>query len=343
MELHPYKDSKPGNAMSHKPFVSIVTPAFNEAENLPILYGRLCSVLDTINTQWEWIVVDDHSTDNTFEVLSRIAEQDDRVSGFRLSRNSGSHIAIRCGLNNVGGGCAVVMAADLQDPPETLPELLQKWQGGAQVVWATRDQIEGVRKVDLVLGRLFWSLMRRLAGMKELPATGADFFLIDRLVLDYLCQFHETNFNLIMLLSWMGFKQETVKYVKQARISGRSGWSFEKKLKVALDSFLSFSYLPIRLMSYAGIIAGLLGFVYAAVVFINFLTGSAIQGWTSLMIVILIFGGIQMLMMGLLGEYLWRTMSEAHRRPPYLVEAILGKHTHYPENIAPYPKEDIST
>ncbi len=329
--------------MTQQSFISIITPAFNEDENLPVLYGRLCNVLRTVDTRWEWIVVDDHSTDDTLEVLKRIIERDDRVSGFRLSRNFGSHVAIRCGLNNAGGGCAIVMAADLQDPPETLPDILEKWQGGAQVVWATRDRIEGIRKRDATAGRLFWFVMRRTVGMKQLPATGADFFLIDRLVLDYLCQFHETNLNLIMLLSWMGFKQETVKYVKQARVGGSSGWSFEKKLKLALDSFLSFSYLPIRLMSYAGIIAGLLGFVYAVIVFINFLEGSSIQGWTSLMIIILIFGGIQMLMMGLLGEYLWRTMSEAHRRPPYLVEAILGKHTHYTENTAPYPKESRST
>jgi len=329
--------------MSQQPFISIITPAFNEAENLPVLYGRLCNVLDTINTCWEWIIVDDHSNDNTFEVLKHLVEQDVRVIGFRLSRNSGSHVAIRCGLNNAEGGCAVIIAADLQDPPETLPNLLEKWRGGAQVVWATRDRIEGISKSDLAMGRLFWFVMHRQAGMNELPVTGADFFLVDRLVIDCLYQFHETNFNLITLLSWMGFKQETVKYIKKARISGRSGWSFNKKLKLALDSFLSFSYLPIRLMSYAGIIAGLLGFGYAIVVFINFLAGNGIQGWTSLMIVILIFGGIQMLMMGVLGEYLWRTMSESRRRPPYLVEAMMGKHTYYQENIVPYPKEDRPT
>jgi len=328
--------------MKQLPFISIITPAFNEAENLHEFYGRLCRVLDKMNTHWEWIVVDDHSTDNTFGVIKRIVEQDDRVSGLRLSRNSGAHIAIRCGLNNAGGGCAVVMAADLQDPPEALPDLLEKWQEGAQVVWAARDRIEGVRKRDLAFGRLFWLLISHLTGMKELPATGADFFLVDRRVLNYLDQFHETNFNLVMLISWMGFKQTTVRYTKQARKSGRSGWSFEKKLKIALDSIISFSYLPIRLMSYLGIIAGLLGFVYAVVVFINFLMGFTIQGWTSLMIVILIFGGIQMLMMGILGEYLWRTMSEAHGRPPYLVEAISGRHKQRPLNSSENPSGEIS-
>ena len=311
---------------SPRPFVTIVTPAFNEAENLPELYQCLRNVLDNISVEWEWIVVDDHSTDETFAILTRLAEQDERVHGFRFSRNFGSHMAITCGLNHAQGECAIAMAADLQDPPEALPNLLAKWHEGAEVVWAVRAHREGEKASTLAFARLYYFLMRHIVGIKEIPATGADFFLIDRCVLDAFRQFKESNLSIPSLISWMGFRQTTITYTKRARMKGRSGWSFRKKFKLVLDSIMSFSYLPIRLMSYVGIAAALLGFVYAGVVIANALSGKGIEGWSSLMVVVLVFGGMQMVMMGVLGEYLWRALSEARQRPRYIIEAILGQH-----------------
>lgn len=326
MKRQAYKDSKPEKDMNQQPFISVVTPAFNEAENLPELYQHLRHVLDNIKIEWEWIVVDDHSSDETFGILTRLAGQDERVRGFRFSRNFGSHIAIACGLNHAQGDCAIVMAADLQDPPEMLPDVLTKWREGAHVVWAARGPREGEKASTLAFARLYYFLMRRIVGIREIPASGSDFFLVDRRVIHALRQFNESNLSILALISWMGFRHATIGYTKQVRIHGRSGWSLGKKFKLVLDSIMSFSYLPIRLMSYTGLLAALLGLVYAGVVIANALSGKGVEGWSSLMVIILIFGGAQMLMMGVLGEYLWRALSEARQRPRYIIEATVGQH-----------------
>jgi len=301
--------------------LSLVTPAYNETDNLPLLYARISAVLNTLDLDWEWIVVDDHSTDDTFRTISDVALHDSHVRAIRFARNFGSHKAILCGLDHAQGDCAVVLAADLQDPPETIPLLLAKWHEGAQVVWAARMGREGEKAATIGFARLYYLLMRHLVGIKEMPSMGADFFLIDRIVIDALRQFNESNASILALITWMGFRQTTITYDKQARQYGRSGWTLEKKLKLVLDSITSFTYLPIRLISYAGLVVALLGFLYAGVVIINALGGHPVQGWASLMVVLLVMGGIQMLMMGVLGEYLWRALDEARQRPRYLIEA----------------------
>jgi len=307
-----------------RPLLTIVTPAYNEAENLPVLYQRLRQVLDSNDTNWEWIVVDDHSTDRTFEVLTNLAEQDGRLRGFRFSRNFGSHTAITCGLHHARGDCAIVLAADLQDPPEEISRLLAEWQHGAQVVWAVRARREGEGATYLGFAHLYYALMRRTGALRDLPAEGADFFLIDRAVIDAFNQFRESHVSILALITWMGFCQATISYSKQARLHGRSGWNLEKKLKLVVDSITSFTYFPIRLMSYVGFITALLGFLYAGLVVFDALRGLPPQGWASLMVVVLVLGGIQMVMLGVLGEYLWRALDESRRRPRYLIEATTG-------------------
>ena len=309
-----------------RPRLSIVTPAFNETENLKLLHERLASVLGPLDVDWEWIVVDDHSRDNTFAVISELAAADPRVRGLRLARNSGSHVAISCGLHHAQGDAAVIMAADLQDPPETLPDLLRAWQDGAQVVWAVRRSRPGEKMSTVGFARLYYFLMRRVVGMREMPATGADFFFIDRRVLDAFRDFGETNVNLMALITWMGFRQATVEYDKQARQHGSSGWTLEKKLKLVADSVTAFSYFPIRFMSYIGFLVALLGFGYAVFVVVHALTAhSVVPGWSSLMAAVLVLGGIQMLMLGVLGEYLWRVLDESRQRPRFLIEESTPK------------------
>ena len=303
--------------------VSVVTPAFNEAENLHVLYERLQGVLSDLDMAWEWIVGDDHSSDQTFQVMDKISMQDPSVSSIRFTRNFGSHAAITCGLDTSKGDCVVVMAADLQDPPETIPSLLTKWHDGAQVVWAVRNQRAGEKTSTIGFSRLYYWLMRNVIGMKELPPTGADFFLLDRVVVDAFSRFGERNVSILALISWLGFRQTSIFYDKEARLHGSSGWSLGKKLKLVVDSVTSFTFLPIRLMSYFGFCIALLGFLYAGFVISNALFfGSPVQGWSSLMVVVLIIGGLQMLMLGVLGEYLWRTWDEARQRPRYIIEAI---------------------
>jgi dolichol-phosphate mannosyltransferase len=308
-----------------RPFLSIITPAYNEAKNLPLLYEQFCQVLAPTEVDWEWIVVDDHSADETFAVIADIARRNSQVQGIRFARNFGSHTAITCGLHHARGDFAVIMAADLQDPPETLPALLKEWQTGAQVVWAVRARREGEKASTIGFARFYYFLMQRMAGIKNMPATGADFFLIDRRVIDAFCAFKESNVSILALITWMGFRQATITYDKQARLHGQSGWNLEKKLKLVVDSITSFTYFPIRLMSYVGFITALVGTLYASVVVFNALRGLPPQGWASLMVVVLILGGIQMVMLGVLGEYLWRVLDEARSRPRYIIEAVVGQ------------------
>lgn len=302
--------------------LSIITPAFNEADNLGPMHERLAAALAAQGVDWEWIIVDDHSGDSTFEVTRALAARDARVRGLRLARNAGSHTAIACGLHHVAGDAAVVLAADLQDPPETLAALLERWRGGAQVVWAVRRERPGTSAPALGFGRLYYFIMRHLVGMKEMPATGADFFLADRAVVDAFRRFPERHVSVLALITWMGFKQAFVEYDKQPRRGGRSGWTLSKKLTLVADSVTGFSEFPIRLCSYGGLALIALGLLWAIV-------GAALlpsvgAGLLLILAAVVGLGGVQLLAVGIVGEYVWRALDEARRRPPYLVEAIAG-------------------
>ena len=306
-----------------KRFLSIVTPAYNEEPNLRVLYARLASVLNGMD--WEWIVVDDHSNDQTLRAVAEIARSDRRVQGIRLARNSGSHTAIACGLGHARGQAAIVMAADLQDPPELLPRLIDEWNVGAQVVWAARGCAGPT-------SRLYYLLMRRLAGIQQMPPAGADFFLLDRAVIDGLRQFHEQHTSVLALIHWMGFRQATVTFEKGPRLHGRSGWTLAKKTALLIDSITAFTFAPIRFMTYTGFAIAIAGLLYAGFVIVHSITGRPVQGWASLMVAVLVLGGFQMLMMGVLGEYAWRSLNESRRRPRYLIEDAVNTtselHTH---------------
>lgn len=300
--------------------ISVVTPAFNEADNLRPLYERLAATMAAHRFEWEWVVVDDRSTDDTFAVVRELAREDRRVRGFRLARNYGAHLALRCALHHARGDCAIGIAADLQDPPELIPELVREWKKGAKVVWAARSQRLGQRWIDLAFARAFYWIMRRFVGMENIASNGADVFLFDRQILQALDQYTESNLSLLALVSHMGFRQSMIEYVKEARASGVSGWNLAKKLKLVVDSITGFSFKPIRMMSYLGIGFALAGFLYAAVVLVNAFLGEPPAGWTTLTVIVLVMGGIQMMLLGILGEYLWRALDEARGRPPYLIE-----------------------
>ena len=299
--------------------ISIVTPAFNESANLPVLYERLVQVLGAMGANWQWIVVDDHSRDGTFATIQKLAAADSRVHGLRLARNSGSHLAITCGLKAASGQCAVVLAADLQDPPETIPTLVDKWRAGAQVVWAVRAQREGATARTVLSARLYYWLMRHVVGMREMPGTGADFFLADRRVIEVLSRFRESNVSILALITWMGFRQERVDYVKQARLHGVSGWNLTKMLKLVGDSVTSFSALPIRFVSGVGAALLLVGaFSMLSIVFSR--SRGPAAGWAWVVTAVLLVGGLQILLTGVVGEYIWRALEEARQRPRFLIE-----------------------
>jgi dolichol-phosphate mannosyltransferase len=305
--------------------LSLLTPAFNEAANLPALYERLVETMRAIGGEWEWVVVDDHSRDETFTVIEALALRDARVRGFRLARNSGSHVAIMCGLHQADGDAAVMIAADLQDPPETLATMVGRWRQGAQVVWATRRSQSGDRSHQRFAALYYW-VMRHVVGMKEMPARGADFFLIDRVVLEAFRRFPERNVSVLALITWLGFRQEYVEYDKQPRKAGQSGWTLSRKIKLVVDSITSFSDFPIRLCTYAGLalIAGSLVLLAWSIALLPELGG----GVLFLLFLIVGLAGLQLVAVGVVGEYVWRGLDEARRRPPYLIEAVAGQAEH---------------
>jgi glycosyltransferase involved in cell wall biosynthesis len=305
--------------------LSILTPAFNEAVNLPALYDRLVETMRVIGGEWEWVVVDDHSRDETFAVIEALALRDARVRGFRLARNSGSHVAIMCGLHQVEGDAAVLVAADLQDPPETLPSMVARWRQGAQVVWATRRAQSGDRSHQRFAALYYW-VMRHPVGMKEIPARGADFFLMDRVVVEAFRRFSERNVSVLALITWLGFRQEYIEYDKQPRRAGQSGWTLARKIKLVVDSITSFSDFPIRLCTYAG-----LALMAASLVLLVFSIAMLPQlGGGVLFLLFLIVGlaGLQLVAVGVVGEYVWRALDESRRRPAYLIEAVAGQAEH---------------
>jgi polyisoprenyl-phosphate glycosyltransferase len=302
--------------------LSIITPAYNEAENLDAMYERLAAALAASDLDWEWVIVDDHSRDTTFAVTRALAARDVRVRGLRLARNSGSHTAISCGLHHVTGDAAVILAADLQDPPETLAAMLAEWRKGAQVVWAVRRTRAGETVPTLGFSRFYYFIMRHVVGMKEMPATGADFFLADRVVVDAFRRFPERHVSVLALVTWMGFRQTFIEYDKQARHAGQSGWTLAKKVKLVVDSVTGFSDFPIRLCSYAGVLLMTLGLLVGV---------AGVATWPNLggavliaLAVMLGIGGLQLVALGTIGEYVWRGLDESRRRPAFLVEEVAG-------------------
>jgi dolichol-phosphate mannosyltransferase len=307
------------------PVLSIVTPAFNEAENLPRLYERIGALdWNTLGLEFELIVVDDHSTDATPVVIDGLVAKDPRVKTLRFSRNFGSHAGLTAGLEHATGVAAVVLAADLQDPPETIPELVAAWRSGAATVWAVRGEREGESLQTRVTARIFYSLIRRMTKM-AMPPSGVDFFLLDRMVIEALRAAPERNTSLVAQIQWLGFEQKSLVYTKQARASGRSKWTFRKRLKLAMDWVVGFSYFPIRFMSAIGLLFACAGFLYAMFLIVRrFVFVVPVEGWTSLISVLLITSGVQLVMLGVLGEYLWRSFDASRQRPRFVIERRRG-------------------
>jgi polyisoprenyl-phosphate glycosyltransferase len=307
-------------AAQQDPSISLVTPAYNEAGNLAQLYDRLSLVMDSTGLTWEWVVIDDHSSDETFTLLSQLAARDTRVRGVRLTRNFGSHAAILCGLASVRGAAAIVLAGDGQDPPEEIPRLIAAWREGRPIVWAEKTSSRSPAWAGRMASGTFNRLMRRWSGLDNLAKGGSDFFLVERPVIDVINTLGERNTNVMALLAWVGFDQATISYDKMPREHGASGWTVTKKVKLLLDSVLGFSVRPIQAMTVVGFLTAVLGFVYAAIVAARAIFDRPVEGWSSLIFVVLILGGVQMVMLGVLGEYLWRALDEIRGRPRYIVE-----------------------
>jgi dolichol-phosphate mannosyltransferase len=272
---------------------------------------------------YELILVDDGSEDNSWSEMQKIRAQDNKVKLIRLSRNFGSITAQLAGLSYVSGDCATVIAADLQDPPEIILQLLEKWKQGTKVCLAVRaDREESF--VQKLISNTFYKIMRKFA-LKNMPLGGFDCFLIDRQVVEVLKNIEEKNSSIVGQILWCGFKTEQISYVRKAREIGESRWTLSKKIKYFMDSILAFSYAPIRMTIVGGSLISLASF--ALILFLMFqrvFMSVPIRGWTSIICLILFTFGIQLIILGMIGEYLWRALDESRKRPAFIIDEKLG-------------------
>lgn len=309
----------------HRKLISIIIPAYNEESNVGPMHKALCELSEAESEfDFEFIFVDDGSTDRTFERIENMNRTDSRVKVVRLSRNFGSHIGTSVGMDFVSGDAAVIVPCDLQYHPREIPNFLQQWGEGNHVVWGTRASRTEVGST-LLFSHLFSRIMRLIA-LPNYPAHGTgSFVLIDRKVIDALRRFPEHNRMVTGLILFTGFKQIQVPVHCENRRYGASKWSFWKKWKLMLDSIISFSSVPIRMASLIGMGLALCSVLYGTYEIFDFIfRGIPVPGFTSLLVSILFIGGIQLIVLGLLGEYIWRTLDEARRRPLYLVWETLG-------------------
>lgn len=306
--------------------VSIVVPVYYSAQSLPELMERLDALAGRNDEyEFEFIFVDDGSGDNSFAVLEELLNKDQRVRIVKLSRNFGSNPAVIAGLAAASGDAVTAVSADLQDSPELIHDMLAHWRDGAKVVLAVREGRSDSALTSL-LSTVFYRLFRRFA-IASMPPGGFDFFLLDKQVCDLIRGFSETNTYIMGLILWLGFKPVELLYRRGPRPAryGRSMWSFTKRIKYFIDSFVAFSYFPIRIASVLGLVLSVIGLIYALIVIVlRVVKGYQPDGWASLMVVLLVVSGVQLFIMGILGEYLWRTLDVARRRPQFVVERVLG-------------------
>ena len=298
--------------------ISVVVPVFEEEEALRELHRRVSAALP-VEEEHELVFVDDGSRDGSWAVMCELAAVDPSLRLVRLSRNFGHQAAITAGLDAARGDAVVVLDADLQDPPEVIPQLVARWRDGFDVVYAVRAERAGEGRVRLLSIRLFYKLLRRIAG-NEIPENVGDFRLMSRRVVDVLASMPERARFLRGMTSWIGFRQTGVEYSRDPRFAGTSKYPPRKLLRLALDGITSFSTVPIRLVAWLG---------FALVVFCVIVLGWAMyerlftstvpQGWTSLLVVVLLLGGVQLLSLGIIGQYVARIFEEAKQRPLYLV------------------------
>ena len=301
--------------------ISVVIPIFNEVSIISELHRRLAATLDRMALTAELVFVDDGSTDGSLECLHQLADADSRVSVVRLSRNFGLHAAVMAGLKQASGKAVVVMDADLQDPPEIIPYFLDKWRKGYEVVYGVKT-----KRKEHVVRRFLFSAFYHLQGyLTDIPTPreAGLFALMDRRVVDVLCRMPESNKYIPGLRAWVGFRQVGVHYERDARYAGKPRQTLTRLVRLAMDGIISFSYLPLRLAAYLGVVVATGAFLLMAVVlYFKLFTDKAILGWASIIVAILFLGGIQLIMIGVIGEYIGRIYDEAKQRPYYIVDSV---------------------
>lgn len=305
-------------------FISVVVPCYNEQEVIRETHARLAAVLDAMGARWEVVYVDDGSIDATAGVIRDILSMDDRVRLVALARNFGHQIAVTAGLDHAEGDAVVVIDADLQDPPEVIPALVSKWREGYQVVYGARRTRRGEGAFKLWSARAFYRLFDWLSEVR-LPFEAGDFRLLDRRVVDALRGMPERHRFLRAMTAWVGLRQVGVPYDRAPRFAGTTKYPLRKMVLLALDGLISFSVVPLKLLTILGVLlffASVAGILYALT--LRLFTSEWVPGWTLLFIAMLLFGGLQFIAIGVLGEYVGRIYGEVKGRPLYLVDAKLG-------------------
>ena len=302
----------------------MVVPAYNEQEVLPEFHRRLVAVLDSLGATVEVVYVNDGSRDSTINVIRALRAADARVSIVDLSRNFGKEAALTAGLDHATGDAVVVIDADLQDPPELIPELVAHWQAGFEVVYARRIARDGESTLKKATASLFYRIIRRVSHV-EIPTDTGDFRLLSRLAVDALKQLREQHRFMKGLFAWIGYAQKAVPYRRDPRFAGETKWNYWKLWNFALEGFTSFTIAPLKISTYAGICVAFSSFFYAAwIIYKTIAFGEPVRGYPSLMVALLFLSGVQLLFIGVMGEYLGRLFNESKRRPLYLLNRYEG-------------------
>ena len=304
--------------------ISIVVPVYYNADTLELLYEDMkAKILDKLG-DYEIVFTDDGSKDESWDIMNRIADSDPNVKCVKLSRNFGEHAALLAGLSQCSGDCAVTKQADLQEDSSIILEMYESWKKGNKVVLAVR---EGRDEPFLkkFFASIYYKIIHKIVN-ENMPVGGCDCYLIDRQVIKVLELLDEKNSSLTLQVLWSGFKTDHVYFHRRDREIGVSRWTLSKKVKLAMDSMLSFSYVPIRLMSALGVIFFIASIIWIIAVLYETLTvGTPVQGWASLMCLVLFASGIIMIMLGVIGEYVWRTLDASRNRPPFVIDEVRSR------------------
>ncbi|EEF67064.1 glycosyltransferase family 2 protein [Holdemania filiformis] len=304
--------------------VSIVIPCYFNELNIAETYKVL--VRDVFekrkDIEFEIVFVDDGSRDKTLDELKKVQTYDNHVKIVKLSRNFGEFRAIVAGMSQATGDAIAVMSADLQDPPYLITEMIQYWQQGEKVVIAARNKRDEPW-IKNFFANTYYRIVRKLV-IADYPKQGFDFFLMDKSVAEILVNMQEKNSSIYVQLIWTGFNPKVIEYTRQAREKGKSMWSYKKRIDLFIDTFIVFSHTPIRWISGLGFLMSISGFISALLlVYDKLVHGSDVAGWTSLMVVVLVLAGVQMIMLGIIGEYMWRNLDESRKRPLYIIDEII--------------------
>jgi polyisoprenyl-phosphate glycosyltransferase len=310
------------------PKLSVIIPCYFNEENIPVTAQTLIAneALFDSDVEFEYVLVDDGSKDKTFQaILAFRAQFPQKVKALKLAANVGSHNAILAGLHHATGDVCVILAADLQDPPELIPEMMKHWKQGTKLVLANRTDREesfGQR----FFATTFHALIKRLA-LKNVPDGGFDLALFDAALKDEIVRMSEKNTHILYLLVWLGYEYINIPYTRRKRDIGISRWTLAKKVKLLVDSFIAFSFFPIRAISVIGLVLGLAAFGYGGFVIIARFFGwiPYVQGWSSLMVVLMLVSAFQMIALGIIGEYVWRALDSSRSRPNFIIETIIDK------------------